>query len=170
MFVLKMRDIIIFILLICIVIFFCFLFNTKNMIETVAKPNTNIIVIDAGHGLPDGGATANGILESELNLKIAMKLKDELNNLGYKVVMTRENENNIADSDKQNSISQTKQSDLTNRVKRINESNADLGISIHLNKYSDSKYWGWQTFYSENSKARKNSCKFNSGRNRRDYR
>ena len=121
----------------------------------MAGTYTKCIVIDAGHGLPDGGATGNGIVESDLNLAIAKKVEEELGARGYDVVMTREDENNIADMDKQGSISQTKSSDLNNRVKIINESGADFCISIHLNKYSQEKYWGWQTFYSESSEVGK---------------
>lgn len=110
------------------------------------------IVIDAGHGLPDGGAVSeNGVEECNLNLQIAMLLQERLECNGYDVIMTRSTENNIADSDKQGSIREIKVSDLNNRVKIANESNADFMISIHMNKYSESKYWGWQTFYSKNS-------------------
>lgn len=128
-------------------------FNENNLIETSGEIKTKRIIIDAGHGLPDGGAVAaNGIEESSLNLQIALKLQEELENSGYDVIMTRKTENNIADSDKQNSIREIKTSDLNNRVKIANESNADFMISIHMNKYNESKYWGWQTFYSKNSK------------------
>lgn len=124
-------------------------------VPATAKVYNNVIVVDAGHGLPDGGATDNGIVESDLNLQIAKKLEVSLIDAGFEVIMTREDENNIADGDAQNSIAKTKNSDLNNRVKIINESNACIGISIHLNKYSSSKYWGWQTFYSENSEEGK---------------
>lgn len=128
-------------------------FNENNLIETSGEIKTKRIIIDAGHGLPDGGAVAaNGIEEASLNLQIATKLQEELENSGYEVIMTRETEKSIADSDKQSSIKQIKTSDLNNRVKIANESKADFMISIHMNKYSESKYWGWQTFYSKNSK------------------
>ena len=154
MYVLKLRNLLIafFILIILLVVVS---FNTTNKIETMSKPYTNCIVVDAGHGLPDGGATANDIVESDLNLEIAIKLEDRLNSLGYDVIMTREDENNIADEDKQKSISEMKRSDLTNRVKIINDSEADFCVSIHLNKYSSEKYWGWQTFYNSASEEGK---------------
>ena len=129
---------------------------SQNIIETSGELNTYRIIVDAGHGEPDGGAISeNGVEEASLNLKIALKLKEELECNDYDVVMTRETENNIADSDKQSSIKQMKSSDLSNRVKIANESNADFMISIHMNKYSESKYWGWQTFYSKNSEEGK---------------
>lgn len=124
----------------------------ENLLETNGEIREYKIVVDAGHGNPDGGAvSSDGIEEASLNLQVALKLKETLEENGYKVVMTRTNEENIADSDKQNSIKEIKVSDLSNRVKIANESKADFMVSIHMNKYSDSKYWGWQTFYSKNS-------------------
>ena len=134
-----------------------------NVIETSGDLRTYKIIVDAGHGLPDGGAVSeSGIEEANLNLEIALKLEEELLNNGYDVVMTRKSEKSIADSDKQSSIRQIKSSDLANRVNIANESGADFMISIHMNKYTDSKYWGWQTFYSKNSENREKTCKLNT--------
>ena len=156
MYVLKMKNLLIYLSIMIIVIFGGIIYcNSSDKVETMAKTCKNYIVIDAGHGLPDGGATANGIVESDLNLEIAKKLENELISRGYDILMTRENENNIADLDKQKTISETKRSDLNNRVNFINNSGADFCISIHLNKYSVEKYWGWQTFYSNSSEEGK---------------
>lgn len=133
-------------------------FNSKK-IETMSDVFSNVIVIDAGHGLPDGGATNGNVYEADINLDIAKKLENELSNRDYEIIMTRNDENNIADSDKQTSISAIKVSDLNNRVKIINESGADFCISIHMNKFENSKYWGWQTFYNENSEYGKKLAK-----------
>ena len=152
MFVITKKSLILGISIICTCLILVSFFSSNQRIETTSSMvKSNIIVIDAGHGLPDGGATANGIIESELNLQIAERLENMLIDLGYEVIMTREDENSIADEDKQSSISQTKKSDLENRVNIINESGADFCVSIHLNKYESSKYWGWQTFFSEGS-------------------
>ena len=68
------------------------------------------------------------------------------------VIMTRNDSNNIAPkSEQQNKIRQIKTSDLNNRVKIANESGASILVSIHMNNFEDSKYRGWQTFYSKNS-------------------
>ena len=134
-------------------------FQKSKQIETMANSFCGVIVVDAGHGLPDGGATNGELYESNINLAIAQKLQKELVNRGYEVVMTRKDENNIADDDKQSSISKMKQSDLNNRVKIINESNADFCISIHLNKFENSRYWGWQTFFNEKSEEGKKLAK-----------
>lgn len=151
MYVITKKSLIIFMIIIFTAIGLIYFNNIHKAEATSNNVFRNVIVIDAGHGLPDGGASENGVTESGINLAIATKLNDALSDLGYEVIMTREDENNIADSDKQSPISTMKQSDLNNRVKIINNSNADICISIHLNKYESSKYWGWQCFYSENS-------------------
>ena len=133
--------------------------NVEN--EEVEVFNTNFeptytIVIDAGHGEPDGGAVSkNGVAEAGLNLEIALMLEDELDKLGYNIIMTRTTENNIADSDKQTSVRAMKVSDINNRIKIVNESQADMLISIHMNNFQNPKYYGWQTFYKKNSEESK---------------
>ena len=64
--------------------------------------------------------------------------------------MTREDENAIYDSTAK-TIREMKNSDLKNRVKIGNNSNADIFVSIHLNKIEQSQYWGWQTFFKKNN-------------------
>lgn len=90
----------------------------------------------------------DGVKESSLNLAIAIKLKELLEDEGLEIIMTREDENNIADQDKQDSVRQMKVSDINNRVKIANSSGADLMISVHMNKFSSPSSRGWQTFYS----------------------
>ncbi len=133
--------------------------NVEN--EKVEVFNTNFeptytIVIDAGHGEPDGGAVSkNGIAEAGINLELALMLEEELDKLGYNIIMTRTTENNIADSDKQTPVRAMKVSDINNRIKIVNESQADMLISIHMNNFQNPKYYGWQTFYKKNSEESK---------------
>ncbi|MBO5143796.1 MAG: N-acetylmuramoyl-L-alanine amidase [Clostridia bacterium] len=132
--------------------------NTSDNIEvfSLGVEPTYTIVVDAGHGLPDGGATSrNGVEEAGLNLDIALKLEESLDKLGYNVIMTRSTEQNVADSDKQTPIRNMKVSDINNRIKLVNESEADMLISIHMNNFENSKYYGWQTFYKKNSEISK---------------
>ena len=74
---------------------------SPQKVEVLANVKSNIIVVDAGHGAPDGGASANGITESDLNLVIAKKLESALIDNGFDVIMTREDADNIADADDQ---------------------------------------------------------------------
>ena len=144
---------------ICLLTFGVININNQSTILTsneVFEPSY-IIVVDAGHGEPDGGAVSvNGVRESMLNLQVAKLLEEELTGLGYEVVMTRNDENNIADNELQNStIRKIKVSDINNRIKITNNANADMLISIHMNKFSSEKYYGWQTFYKKNSEYSK---------------
>lgn len=144
-----------FFILIGIVMFLLVLIVTCSkeiIVQTTGNTKTYKIVVDAGHGAPDGGAvSSDGVEEAGLNLEIAEKLRDALEDEGFLVIMTREDENNIADTDKQKSIREMKSSDLTNRVNIANNSGADIMISIHMNKFEGGSSWGWQTFYSKNS-------------------
>ncbi len=123
--------------------------NTK-MVNAVPVSN-KVIVIDAGHGNPDGGAVGNtGTIEADINLKIALKLQKVLEESGAVVILTRSDENGIYDNEEE-SIGKKKVSDIKNRVKIGNKSSADIFVSIHLNKLEQKQYDGWQTFYKKSS-------------------
>lgn len=95
-----------------------------------------------------------GISEAEINLEIVLKLQELLEQSGYTVILTRSDENGIYDLDEE-SIRDKKVSDLKNRVQLANSEEADIFVSIHLNKIEQSQYYGWQTFYQENSEESK---------------
>lgn len=116
-----------------------------------AKKPTGVILIDAGHGYPDGGAIGmNGSIESTLNIKVSKLVKKRLISKGYSVIMTRETEDAVADEGK--AMAKRKLSDMTKRLEIINSSGADILVSIHMNKFSDSRYRGAQVLYSANYK------------------
>lgn len=147
---LNKKSIIIFSFFILILLLFlitCFLINSKT-VETIALPVTNkVVIIDAGHGYPDDGAiSSSGVTENKINLSIAKKLKKLFEDTGTKVVLTRSDENGIYELDAK-TLRDKKRSDLKKRVEIGNSSNADVFISIHLNKIPQSQYYGWQTFY-----------------------
>ena len=96
------------------------------------------IYLDAGHGGVDNGATVNNVKEKDLNL-----LKETLTSAGATVLLTRKDDNDISNP---NALYR-KKSDFDNRIKLINNSNADLYISIHQNIYQNKKYSGPQVFY-----------------------
>ena len=123
--------------------------NTNNStLETVSTPvSGKTVVLDAGHGVPDEGAeSSNGTTEAEINLKIALKVQNLLEQSGCTVILTRSDENAIYDLDSK-TLKQKKISDIHNRVKIGNESSADIFVSVHLNKIPQQQYWGWQCFY-----------------------
>lgn len=83
-----------------------------------------------------------------------MKVQNLLEQAGNTVILTRSDENGVYDIDKK-TLREKKKSDIKNRVKIGNESEANIFVSIHLNKIPQEQYWGWQTFYkngNENSK------------------
>lgn len=122
--------------------------NQSKTVQTVGLPVSNkVIIIDAGHGLPDGGTVGNnGTIESEINLKIALKVQQYLEQSGSTVILTRSDENGISGLT-DSTIRQKHVADLKNRVKIGNESSANIFVSIHLNKISQTEYSGWQAFY-----------------------
>lgn len=106
------------------------------------------ILIDAGHGGFDGGATANGISEKDINLSVAKKLRERIEGGGGRAVMTREEDVSTADEERTDGSS-AKKSDLKRRREMIKESGANMFISIHMNKFPQEQYWGAQVFYSK---------------------
>lgn len=118
--------------------------TTVNQGTPVAR--THRIVIDAGHGGIDGGATScTGVLESQINLEIALRLDDVFHLLGYDTVMIRRTDESIYKEG--NTIASQKVSDLKERVRIANETEGAILISIHQNTYPDSRYRGAQVFY-----------------------
>ena len=122
----------------------------EAMKVTAIPASSKIVVIDAGHGTPDEGAeSTEGTTEAQINLKIALKVQNLLEQSGCTVILTRSDDNGIYDLDK-NTLREKKVSDIKNRVKIGNESSADIFVSIHLNKIPESQYYGWQCFYKNN--------------------
>ena len=116
--------------------------------EDQGKQGRSCVIIDAGHGGVDGGATScTGVLESGINLQIALRLEALVHLLGYNTRMIRSTD--ISVYKEGTSIAQKKVSDLKERVRMINETENGILISIHQNQFSDSRYSGAQVFYSD---------------------
>ena len=98
----------------------------------------------------NGAESSSGTTENTINLKIALKVQNLLEQSGATVILTRSDENGIYDLDKQ-TLREKKVSDIKNRVKIGNESSADIFVSVHLNKIPQSQYYGWQTFFKKNN-------------------
>lgn len=108
------------------------------------------VVLDAGHGSPDGGAVGpGGTLEKDINLAVVLKLQEVLESRGAAVVLTRPGDSGIYDDDA-DTIHDKKVSDMNNRLNIINKSKADIFISIHMNAFSDKSSNGLHVFYSRN--------------------
>ena len=116
------------------------------MAENIPLPREHVIVIDAGHGGEDGGATScSGVLESDINLAIALRLNDLCHLLGYETRMIRTTD--ISVYTEGTTLAAKKASDLRQRVRIINDTPNAILVSIHQNTFSDSRYSGAQVFY-----------------------
>ena len=116
------------------------------------RPST-VYIIDPGHGGIDGGATScTGILESQLNLEIALRLNDLMHLLGQHTIMIRTTDKSVYTSG--TTIAAQKASDLKQRVRIVNEIENGVLISIHQNIFSDGKYAGSQVFYSNDTESK----------------
>lgn len=105
-----------------------------------------IIYIDPGHGGPDGGAVGESLLEKDVALNISLKLRDYLQEQGALVLMTREEDEDLANKDT-SGYSRRKSEDIRKRVELINESEANVFLSIHLNAIPSARWRGAQTFF-----------------------
>ncbi len=109
-----------------------------------------VIAIDAGHGGADGGAVSKqGLVEKDLNLAIALQLRDYLQQAGAIVVMTREGDNDLAEEGT-SKLSKRKTQDLQKRAEFVKEKNANLLLSIHMNSIPSPRWSGAQTFFYPN--------------------
>lgn len=139
------------------------LFLNETKIASVSQLIENkypVIIIDAGHGGEDGGAIgADGTNEKYINLEIALKLNDILTVMGYETRMVRTTDISIH-SESSNTLREKKVSDIRNRVAIMEEYENCLYVSVHQNKYEDSRIWGAQTFYSPNDESSKTLAQF----------
>ena len=116
------------------------------VVSASIQPSSRVFIIDAGHGGVDGGATScTGVLESAINLEIALRLNKLMQLLGYETVMIRTTDTSVYTQG--NTIAAQKLSDLKERVRIVNEPENGVLISIHQNTFTDSRYHGPQVFY-----------------------
>ena len=123
--------------------------DTAENSESTTTSNNICIVIDAGHGGDDPGKVGvNGALEKDINLAIALQLKDALEKENISVVLTR-----TEDADLSNGVtSNQKRADMQNRCQIITEANPVFTVSIHQNSYPSEDVAGAQVFYFTGSK------------------
>lgn len=109
------------------------------------------VIVDAGHGYPDGGAVGvNGTVEKDINLQIARKVQEVLEGKGIEVVMTRIDDNGLQNNNDV-TIREMKRSDMNKRLNIMKNSSADLFLSIHMNYFEDQKVNGLHIFYAKNN-------------------
>ncbi len=152
----KYRMLLIFLLL----LFICS--NTKAFVKELPLLNKKIY-LDAGHGGKDPGAYYKDIYEEDINLKIVLKLKNKIESLGGIVYLTRDDDYDLS----KKGVTRRKKSDLGNRAKLINDSDADIYLSIHLNSSIHTNWKGAQAFYDDiNDKNKEIALVFQKGFNK----
>lgn len=114
-----------------------------------SRPHTIIyattIILDAGHGGKDGGAsTATGIHERDIVLNITKIIEEQLRIQGFNVIMTRSGDADLASP---NNTRNRKKEDLTRRVEIFNTTSDAIAISIHANAINNARWSGAQTFF-----------------------
>ncbi len=141
---------------IAIVVFTGLLLYTGQATDAAAGKAAVTVVIDPGHGGVDGGAEADdGTPEKNINLNIALKLKQLAENGGWNVIMTREEDTGLY-SEQNSTIRSKKTEDLKKRKEIFDSSAADAAVSIHLNSYTaDRSVRGAQVFYADGSEESK---------------
>lgn len=121
--------------------------------EVSVKSNKKYkVLVDSGHGGIDPGKVGvNGAYEKDINLSIALLLKDILEDMKCEVVMTRDTDTGLySESD-----SNKKTADLKRRVELMNSENPDAIVSIHQNSFTQESSKGAQVFYQSSSEEGK---------------
>ncbi|MCP1312324.1 N-acetylmuramoyl-L-alanine amidase CwlD [Paenibacillus tyrfis] len=124
--------------------------STKTWTYWTMPLSGKIIALDAGHGGADGGARSkDGLEEKDVNLAIALHLRDYLQQSGALVVMTREDDRDLA-SPETKGYSKRKTEDLLKRAEFVTKQKSNLFVSIHLNSIPSPRWSGAQTFFYPN--------------------
>lgn len=120
--------------------------------KIVKKEDPVCIVVDAGHGGTDPGKIGiNDALEKDINLSIALKLRDMLEKKDIEVVLTRDTDTALHSENATNK----KAEDMQNRCALITEANPVFTVSIHQNSYTTEDVKGAQVFYYDQSEEGK---------------
>ena len=125
--------------------FICVLVLYAFKVRAILPLSGKTIIIDPGHGDKDPGTSYGKIYEKDINLSISLYLEKSLSKLGASVILIRDGDYDLSLPN----AAYRKKSDFDNRIKMINESDADLYLSIHLNYLSNSSYYGPQVFYNK---------------------
>jgi len=137
----------------CLFIFFiaCLSLSTLfgiKIVKATKVANTSFkVCIDPGHGGFDGGTKYDDILEKDIVLNFSKLLATNLRASGYTVILTRS---------KDEATGENKTQDMHKRLEIINNSKADIYISIHANSFPSKLVHGAQVFYNEKFEKNKN--------------
>ena len=115
------------------------------------------IVLDAGHGGIDGGASKGDIIEKDITLAITQKVARQLGRLGAEVVMTRTTDGDVLSEHAPNeefpTLRERKKQDIFLRETLVQKNKPDLFVTIHANAIPNSRWRGAQVFYHKEGNA-----------------
>jgi N-acetylmuramoyl-L-alanine amidase len=115
------------------------------------------IVVDAGHGGIDGGASSGEVIEKDVTLAIAEKVERQLKRLGAEVVMTRSTDGDVlaehAPSEEFATLRERKKQDIFLRANLVKNNKPDIFVTIHANAIPEEKWRGAQVFYHKDGHA-----------------
>lgn len=138
-------------ILLTVPLFFSFFLRITSVGGTLKKTT---ILIDPGHGGIDGGTQDHhGYLEKDINLSIGLKLRDHLRQSGVNVVMTREDDRELATY--QPGVGGRHRRDLNTRIEQAKKAKALFLVSIHCDWSTDPKRRGMVAFYYYRNQAGK---------------
>ncbi len=118
-----------------------FILGDDGLIETAKDEEEPLIVIDPGHGGIDEGCMDSGVKEKEVNLQIALLVKEKLEDMGMRVTLTREKDTFLSKEE---------------RAAFANQAKADAFVSIHQNTFEDTGICGIETWYDGSGTKRDN--------------
>ena len=109
------------------------------------------IMLDAGHGGLDGGASKGEVIEKDITLAITKKVARQLTRLGAEVILTRSTDGDVlsehAPSEEFATNRERKKQDIFLREALVAQHQPDLFITIHANAIPNGKWRGAQVFY-----------------------
>ena len=142
------------VMLIAAAVFVAFCVSASSGIAKKDTTKRQTVIIDAGHGGFDGGATApDGTSEKDINLAVSLKLKKILTLYGYDVIMLRDTDTAL--NTEGDTTRSKKRSDIMNRY-AVMEANPDsIYLCIHQNNFSASYCHGAQMFYCKSTDGSK---------------
>ncbi len=149
------RDLVLLSLCMCVLVGVSWL-GCDHMVAAVSVPIKNdfVLILDAGHGGEDGGASStSGNRESDINLEIVLKLESLMAFLGVDTTLTRAEDVSIH-SEGAATLREKKVSDLKNRAAIVESYSNAMLMSIHQNHFTDSRYSGAQVFYNAGDVSR----------------
>ncbi len=130
--------------------------RTNGELDVVNKEPLSpckVIILDAGHGGEDGGASsADGLLEKDLNLALTLMMRDILALNNIEVILTRDTDTLLYDRNV-DFQGRKKMLDMAARLKIANETPDAVFVSLHMNTYPHPSCKGVQVWYSENNDA-----------------